>query len=165
MPELYKQEVVDEEPFGRRSARPVSSKEIMIPTDTFPAVEVAREEIGQLARSIKSLYESPSHVSFWMSVDVNTAKASLVPVPTYDNMAKMKDHYDSLPKRVRNTMKKNMSEQDFQSFQAIMEAFKDKGQKVLGEPEQYRDASERQPPNLGEDVRGAEDAEVQGEDR
>lgn len=81
------------------------------------------QEILHLAESMRKLHESQNHLSFWMAVDINTAKAQLVPVPTLSNIEKMKHNYESLPTNVKDTIRRNTSDNDYDSFEEIMRTF------------------------------------------
>lgn len=128
---------------------------IGIPANASMVAADVRGKIDSLISSIKFLHENPENMSFWMSVDVNTAKAALVPIPTYDNMLKLKKNYDSLPKRVKNTMKNNMSENDFQSFQTIIAALTEHATLGIEEQIDVTDDESFQQPS---DVESADDA-------
>lgn len=118
MPEQEVQETAAEGAFKNNR----TTADMIIPSSASPPIirsEVAAE-VSQLLQSIKTLHGSPNHISFWMGVNKDDGKASLVAIPTSDNFEKLKEYYDQLPKKIRNTIQKNMAKEDFASFESIM---------------------------------------------
>lgn len=54
-----------------------------------------------------------------MAVDVNTAKADLVPVSTLDNLIRLKEHMDRFPTGVKSTLEKNIPEADMSAVELV----------------------------------------------
>lgn len=75
--------------------------------------------VEQLKNDLMSLNDSKDHVAFLMAVNVNTAKAELVPLPTLANMVKLKEHLEQFPDGVKSALKKNTSDEDMKAVESI----------------------------------------------
>ena len=105
--------------------------EMMVPADLPASQSAMSAEIRRLTDSIMALHESPGHIGFFTAVDKDTGKARLVPIPTAQNLVKLNEYYEELPKRVRNTIQKNMASEDYASFESIMRALNVPAPKAL----------------------------------
>jgi hypothetical protein len=77
------------------------------------------KEIKQLIDHIIALHDSKGHISFWMSVDTSTSKATMIPFPTKDNLLKFKENFDQLPRNVRMVMKKSITPEDKEEIDRV----------------------------------------------
>lgn len=75
----------------------------------------------QLRDDIITVNERPNYVTLLMAVNTKTARADLIPLPTLDNMTKLKNSLDQFPEAVQNAIKKNIPEADMKASQEIWE--------------------------------------------
>jgi gas vesicle protein len=80
-----------------------------------------RHAFEQLRDDIIRINEDPSYVTLLMAVNTRTAKAELIPIPTIDNMTRIKDNLDQFPEAVQNAIKKNIPEADMKASTEIWE--------------------------------------------
>lgn len=97
---------------------PQSSENTILPVSP-DLPDSIKNAVEQLKEDIVSLNDSEDHLAFMMAVNVNTAKAELVPIPTLGNMTRLMAHLDQLPEGVQNALKKNISETDKQAMFSI----------------------------------------------
>lgn len=81
--------------------------------------EPVKVAVEQLKDDLISLSDSKEHVAFLMAVNVNTAQAELVPIPTLANMLKLKENLERFPDGVKAALKKNISDEDMKAVESI----------------------------------------------
>lgn len=103
------------------AASMMSDQAMLLPHVTLqPQVpEAVKVAVEQLKDDLISLNDSKDHVAFLMAVNVNTAKAELVPIPTLANMVKLKEHLEQFPDGVKSALKKNISDEDMMAVESI----------------------------------------------
>ncbi len=100
---------------------------LRLPTGTVAATAAVKMLSGDVAK----LHQDPDYVSFWMGVNVKTAKADLVPIVTPVNMEKLRKNYDNLPENIRKVIEDSMPKERIEASRTIW-AWLDK-QKALEE--------------------------------
>lgn len=89
----------------------------------FPTeLENARAAAKQLLEGIKSLHDDKDHMSFWMGVNRETGKATLIPVPTPANIEKLKEGLNALPENIQKAITKNVPEEHMVATKTLFEA-------------------------------------------
>ena len=81
--------------------------------------EIIRQAFIQLRDDIFALDSKPNFVTLVMAINVDTAKADLIPIPTLDNMIKLQEHLEKFPEAVQTAIKKNIPEKDMQASKEI----------------------------------------------
>lgn len=66
--------------------------------------------VMKLRDGIIERFNSPDYVTLMMHVNVNTAKAELIPFPDAANLRKLKANFENLPKQVQKVMSNNIPE-------------------------------------------------------
>ncbi len=64
--------------------------------------------LKKMVEDVAELHENPDYVSFWMGVNLKTAKADLVPIATPANMEKLRKYYANLPENIRKVIEASM---------------------------------------------------------
>ncbi len=80
---------------------------------------VATKAVERLVDDIVELHKNPDYVSFWMGVNLKTAKADLVPLVTPLNMEKLMKHYNELPENVRMAIEGSMPKERIEAMHTI----------------------------------------------
>ena len=88
---------------------PAASKEL----------EPVRKAVYKLQEGIAVRFDSPDYVTLAMHVNLNTAKADLIPVPSPENIRKLKENFSRLPTKVQDVVRKNIPEEQKKAFEEI----------------------------------------------
>ncbi len=81
----------------------------------------ASNAVKKLTDDIVDLHENPNYVSFWMGVNLKTAKADLVPIVTPANMEKLRKNYANLPENIRKVIEDSMPKERIEATRTIWE--------------------------------------------
>ncbi len=82
----------------------------------------ASNAVKTLTDDIIELHEDPNYVSFWMGVNLKTAKADLVPIVTPANMEKLRKGYANLPENIRKVIEDSMPKERIEATRTIWES-------------------------------------------
>lgn len=82
-------------------------------------MEPVKDAIKALTDGIVKRFNSPDYVTLAMHVNVNTAKADLIPIPHPNNIMKLQEHFPNLPKKVQDVIKKNTPEPESKALEEI----------------------------------------------
>lgn len=97
------------------------------PTDYLVApaaaneLEPVRNATEKLTEGIMQRFASPDYVTLAMHVNLQTAKADLIPIPHTGNLLKLKDNFDRLPTKVQDVLKKNIPQEQMKAVEEIYE--------------------------------------------
>ncbi|WP_337863405.1 hypothetical protein [Nitrososphaera sp.] len=84
-------------------------------------LEPVQRAADKLRVGIAERFNSPDYVTLAMHVNLNTAKADLIPVPHPENMRKMKYNFSRLPMKVQDVVRKNIPEEQMKAVEEIYE--------------------------------------------
>src|SRR5262245_43376717 len=84
---------------GERIVRLLTPQELQLFSDS----------VDKLRTSIIEHVENPEFLTLTMHVNLSTARAELIPIPTEDNMVRFKNHFKELPNAVQEIVKKSIS--------------------------------------------------------
>jgi hypothetical protein len=98
---------------------PTKDMEILAISKNPDGIEQMTNAVQKLRNDIITRFEDPSCVTLMMHVNLNTAKADLIPFPNRANMEKLRGHFNELPKRVQNVITKSIPEEDMAAVHVI----------------------------------------------
>ncbi|MGI0014927.1 MAG: hypothetical protein ACREBU_16020 [Nitrososphaera sp.] len=81
--------------------------------------EEVKSAVQKLKEDIMAKTNSEDYVTLTMHVNLDSAKADLIPVPTKDNLDRMKHQFLSLPKKVQEVIKNSIPPEDMQAVETV----------------------------------------------
>lgn len=79
----------------------------------------AKDAIRRLVVDIKALHDSDDHIGLYMAVNTQTGKADIIPIPTKENIEKLRSRLDTLPAKIQQAIRKNIPEEDWKATELI----------------------------------------------
>jgi len=85
-------------------------------------LEAAKDALHKLQNDMMEIRDDPNKVSFLMGVDTKTGVGVMVPIPTKENMEKLKENFDKLPPNIQKTIENTMPKGSKEAMQDIWKA-------------------------------------------
>jgi hypothetical protein len=82
-------------------------------------LEPVRNAAEKLREGIVQRFASPDYVTLAMHINVQTAKADLIPIPYAENLKKLRDNFDKLPTKVQDVIKRNIPQEQMKAVEEI----------------------------------------------
>jgi hypothetical protein len=90
---------------------------VMVSLSGIPGPVVGAVE--ELRNHMEALHNDEKFVVFVMGVNIDNGRATIVPIPTIQNVRKMKEQVGQLPDGIQDAIIKNVPEQDMKAIDEI----------------------------------------------
>lgn len=117
--EIDEEEIEEEDEDSAQDDQSSTQVKTMVTAPQSSIPDSIKPAVSRLTDDIMTLGESKEHVTFLMAVNINTAKADLVPIPTIENMARLKEHLERFPESVKAALKDNIPNEDMEAAESI----------------------------------------------
>ncbi len=91
-----------------------------------PELLAVKDAVQKLKDDIESKHKSQNYVGFFMAINLETAKADLIPIPTKENMEKILLHMNELPQNVQKVVGRSIPEDDLKAAELIWDVLEPK---------------------------------------
>src|SRR6059036_2015194 len=87
--------------------------------------EAVRYAAEQIRDDMEALHNDEKHIAFLMAVDCQSGKAKLLPIPTLENVTKLKEQVGKLPEGIQDAILNNIPKKASEAIDAIWAYLKD----------------------------------------